>query len=171
MSTHLYATVLTVAALTFGFQSSAHADFESRLEQRLARQANRIELGLEEGSLTYKEERRLQRQQRSLVKLSNRFILDDHYSRKEKRILRKKLNAASEQIRRLRNNHAVVRYVQNNHSYDTYSYQPRVRQIQVYQNTTRYTPVVKRCDSPRYVYTTRSQKTHYKPVQRLSIAW
>jgi len=165
------------ALLTFSFQTSAHADFDERLEQRLHRQSERIDYGIDDGSLTHNEQKVLNKQQRRLVKLSNRFLRDDHYSRKERRILQQKLNNASEQIRQFRHNNATSYRNDDNHYYYTSSnapYSSVTRQTIVYRNSDHHRPVAKRCNTKRYYSTTGSRRhtsSHYSPTRSLSISW
>jgi hypothetical protein len=75
-----------------------------RVDKRQQKQQRRIEQGIESGQLTPWELRKLDRQQDKIARLENRFKSDGRLSRKEKRILLNKLNAASQRIYHLKNN-------------------------------------------------------------------
>ncbi|MDJ0739346.1 MAG: hypothetical protein QNJ91_06495 [Gammaproteobacteria bacterium] len=86
------------------------SDFGHRLEQRLDRQHYRIKQGVRSGELTRKEAKRLRRQQRHIAKLERRFYRDGYLDHHERRALRRKLNAASDRIYRLKHNDRVRYY-------------------------------------------------------------
>ena len=75
-----------------------------RYEHRQERQHDRIRHGIRNGELTRKEAKRLLKQQRRIAKLEHRFELDGHLDRAERRTLRRKLDAASQRIYRLKHN-------------------------------------------------------------------
>lgn len=76
----------------------------NRFEQRLDRQHLRIKQGVRSGELTRKEARRLRKQQRHIARLESRFLRDGYLNRHERRTLRRKLDAASDRIYRLKHN-------------------------------------------------------------------
>jgi hypothetical protein len=75
-----------------------------RLLDRLDRQQNRIERGIDSGELTRREARTLKKQQRRIHRLAREFYADDHLCKRERRILHKKLNRASDRIYALKHN-------------------------------------------------------------------
>lgn len=75
-----------------------------RLLDRLDRQQIRIERGIESGKLTRWEARSLKKQQRRIHRLTHEFYADDHLGKRERRILKKKLNRASDRIHALKHN-------------------------------------------------------------------
>ena len=75
-----------------------HNRFENRFEQRLDRQHARIKQGVRSGELTRKEAKLLRRQQRGIRQLLREFRDDGWLSKKERRILTKKLDRASRRI-------------------------------------------------------------------------
>ena len=76
----------------------------NRFEQRLDRQHLRIKQGVRSGELTRKEAKRLRKQHRRIARLENKFWNDGHLTRHERRTLRRKLDAASDRIYRLKHN-------------------------------------------------------------------
>ncbi len=77
-----------------------------KLHNRLQRQRQRIEHGIDNGSLTHKEEHKLFKQQHRIRRLAREFRDDGYLTRKEHRILQSKLDKASERIRRFKHNDA-----------------------------------------------------------------
>jgi hypothetical protein len=75
-----------------------------RVDKRQYEQQKRITQGIESSRLTPRVLAKLDRQQDKIARLENRFKSDGWLSRKEKRILNKKLNAASQRIYRLKHN-------------------------------------------------------------------
>ena len=86
-----------------------HGHGQSRLLDRLDRQHERIEQGVKSGALTHKEVRVLKRKQRKIRHLARHFREDGNLSKKERRILRRKLDRASDHIWELKHND-VYRY-------------------------------------------------------------
>lgn len=81
-----------------------HGRHDNRFEQRLDRQHWRIKQGIRSGELTRKEAKRLRRQQRRIDKLEHKFSRDGHIDRYERRVLRSKLDDASQRIYRFKHN-------------------------------------------------------------------
>lgn len=77
---------------------------QQRFEQRLDRQHRRIKQGVRSGELTPKEARKLRKQQRRIDGLERRFSSDGHLDRRERRVLRKQLDRASDRIYRFKHN-------------------------------------------------------------------
>jgi uncharacterized protein HemX len=92
----LMAITLSLAATAPAF--AGHAERGDRIGERLERQQNRIEHGIENRELTRKEARVLKQQQRKIRRLAREFRDDGRLSKKERRILRAKLDRASERI-------------------------------------------------------------------------
>ena len=88
-----------------------------RLLDRMDRQQIRIERGVESGELTRREARALRKQQRRIHRLARDFYMDDYLSKRERRILRKKLNRASDRIRALKHNDEY-RYARHGYGYE-----------------------------------------------------
>jgi hypothetical protein len=78
----------------------------AEVRNRLGFQRTRIERGIDNGSLTHKEERKLRKQQHEIRHLARDFREDGYLSRKEHRILTGKLDKASDRIWRLKHNDA-----------------------------------------------------------------
>jgi hypothetical protein len=102
----LWAVVFLAMLITPAWADRNHYDghYDNRFEQRQDRQHWRIKQGIRSGELTRKEAKRLHRQQRRLEKLANRFADDGYLDRQERRELRRRLNAASDRIYRLKHN-------------------------------------------------------------------
>ncbi len=115
------ANTLMIAALTLFAASPAFAGHRhghhhghahddgyrvEKVQKRLKRQRVRIEHGIDNGSLTYKEERKLLKQQRRIRRLTREFRDDGYLTRKEQRILIGKLDRTSDRIRRFKYNEA-----------------------------------------------------------------
>ena len=85
----------------------------SRIHKRLKRQRARIEHGIGIGELTRWEARKLMKQQRRIRRLAHAFREDGYMTRKERRILRHKLDKASDRIWSFKHNDHY-RYSQHN---------------------------------------------------------
>lgn len=94
-----------------------------RIERRQERQHRRIEKGIHNGQLTRREAKKLWRQHHKIAKLERRFSRDGWLSRKERYILRDRLDHASDRIRDFKHNHRVKRnhYDRHNHKRDHYA--------------------------------------------------
>ncbi len=116
---------LTKAVITASFCLIAsvpvyagHGQANDRLFDRLERQHERIEHGIESNELTRKEAKILKRQQRRMRQLVRVYREDGRLSKKERRILRNKLDRASYTIRDLKHNN-VNRYVNLHRRHDS----------------------------------------------------
>lgn len=76
------------------------------VEHRLSRQWRRIQQGIYSGELTRKEARRLKKQQRRIVRHQRAYLDDGRLSRRERRDIVARLDAANEKIYRLKHNGA-----------------------------------------------------------------
>ncbi len=97
-----------------------HGHGENRLLDRIDRQHERIKQGAKSGELTRKEVKILKRQQHKIRHLSRHFREDGYLGKKERRILRRKLDRASDNIRELKHND-VYRYAHRNRRHE-YAY-------------------------------------------------
>jgi len=95
-----------------------------KLHNRLQRQFTRIEHGIENGSLTRKEERKLFKQQRRIRRLAREFHDDGYLSQKEHRVLQRKLDKASNRIRRFKHNDANRYCRLDAHNHERLSHDP-----------------------------------------------
>ncbi len=91
-------------------QDENHGYSHARLYDRMLRQYDRIEDGIESRELTRKEAKTLRRQQRQIRQLAREFRGDGWLSKKERRILKRKLDKSSQQIREFKHND-LNRYV------------------------------------------------------------
>lgn len=115
-----------------GFRGGGYDDYV-RLEKRQNRQHRRIEKGIHRGQLTRREAKKLWREHRKTERLTQRFTRDGWLSRKERHILKARLENANKRIYELKHNyherghHHDKRYVDS-------SYYPRRK----CQNLSRY---------------------------------
>ena len=105
----------TLLAATFGLIATApvyagHAHNQDRLFERLERQQNRIEQGIESRELTRKEAKILKKQHRRLHRLVREFREDGRLSKRERKIMHRQLTKASRQIKEFKHNR-LNRYV------------------------------------------------------------
>lgn len=103
----LIASLLTVvtAGTTLGFTAAAEAGTNSpRIDRREAHQQRRINQGIRSRALTPHETYRLQRQQANINAQEARFKSDGNFSKRERRVLRGRLNRSSQSIYRLKHN-------------------------------------------------------------------
>ena len=101
------AKTLLASSLCILMSMPAHAGRyydDDRLMDRMERQHERIENGVESGSLTRKEVRKLKKQQRKIRSLARVFHEDGALSKKERRILNRKLDKRSDRIKALKHN-------------------------------------------------------------------
>jgi hypothetical protein len=89
------ATLALAAGLVLSGSIAASAASTKPVDKRLANQADRIEDGRRDGSITWTEGRKLRREQRDISGLKNEFLADGHLSRRESRVLRHKQELAS----------------------------------------------------------------------------
>ena len=74
--------------------------FENRVDRRQDRQWARISEARESGDLSRGEARRLRKDQQKIARMERRFERDGYYSPKERRVMERALDRASERIRR-----------------------------------------------------------------------
>jgi hypothetical protein len=104
----LVAAGLAGASLLASAQSIAPrhgADTAAEIDQRQARQAQRIERGVLRGDLTRREARELRQDQREIRRLEARALADGRLDWREARHLTALLDAADARIRELRRDH------------------------------------------------------------------
>jgi hypothetical protein len=90
-------------------QHKPHYDTtQDRVDVRQQKQQMRIEQGIDSGLLTRGELKKLEQQQNNIARLENRFKSDGRLTRKEKQILLKKLDLASQRIYNLKNNGRTI---------------------------------------------------------------
>lgn len=77
---------------------------EGRLMDRMERQHERIESGVESGALNRKEVRKLKKQQRKTRSIARKFREDGALSKKERRILKRQLDKSSDRIWEFKHN-------------------------------------------------------------------
>ncbi len=82
---------------------SEHRHYD-RIEKRLDRQHHRIKRGVRSGELTWREAKRLHKQQRRIARLKRRFLDDGYLDHHEHNRLLRKLDRASDRIYRLKHN-------------------------------------------------------------------
>jgi hypothetical protein len=120
-----------------GSAQAHHNQNGSSIDTRIDRQSNRIERGVDDGSLTRKEQRRLNKQHKHIVKLARKFNRDGYFSKRERHILSDKLDLASQKIYRLKHNSHVAYVEQHNDShYDTVQYRAPKKQCKTKRYTT-----------------------------------
>ncbi len=95
---------------------AGHGQANDRLFDRMERQQERIEDGIQSRELTRKEAKTLKQQQRHIRQLVRVYREDGRLSKKERRILKNKLDRASYTIRELKHND-LNRYVQLHRRY------------------------------------------------------
>lgn len=83
---------------------AGHYRDDGRFMDRMERQHERIEVGVESGELTRKEVRKLKKQKRKIRSMAKRFREDDVISKKERRLLKKQLDKRSALIWELKHN-------------------------------------------------------------------
>lgn len=98
-------TLITAGTTTLGFASNADAGTNSpRIDRREANQQRRINQGVRSGSLSPRETYRLQRQQANLNAQESRFKSDGRFTRRERSIVRHRLDRSSRAIYRAKHN-------------------------------------------------------------------
>lgn len=103
-----FCLIATVPAYAGHGHSYGHSN--DRLVDRMERQHERIEDGIESSELTRKEAKILKKQQRRIRRLAREYREDGWLSKKERRLLRHKLDRSSQQIREFKHNE-LNRYV------------------------------------------------------------
>ena len=86
------------------YDAKHHDTYRAKVDARQERQWRRIKQGVRSGELNRKEVKKLKRQQRKIAGLERSFFDDGRLSRKERRVLMDRLDAASERIYRLKHN-------------------------------------------------------------------
>ncbi len=103
----LTAALVTIlsASTVLGLASNASAGtYSPRIDRREANQQNRINRGIRSGALTPRETFRLQRQQANINAQEARFKSDGNLSKRERGVLRNRLNRSSQNIYRAKHN-------------------------------------------------------------------
>ncbi len=90
-----------------------------RIHDRLIRQQQRIEHGIDNGTLNRKEAKKLKREQRKIRKLVRTFRSDGRLSRAERNKIKKKLDVAGDRIWKLKHND----WAHKSRRQDSYAYQ------------------------------------------------
>ena len=93
LKTTLATLTLLIATIAVNGTASAHSS-----DARLAEQAQSIEEGRRDGSITWREGRELRKDQREIAVVKAEFEADGHLSRSEKKILFKMQDAAEGHI-------------------------------------------------------------------------
>ncbi len=95
--TKMTPTTKTLLAVTLVLAGAGSALAHSN-EARLDEQAQLIEQGRRQGSITWREGRELRKEQREIAEVKATFESDGHLSRSEKKILFKMQDAADQRI-------------------------------------------------------------------------
>jgi hypothetical protein len=99
-------TLLTISLciiMTMPAHAGRYHD-DNHLTDRMHRQHERIERGVESGALNREEARKLKKQQRKIHSKAREFREDGVLSKKERRILNKQLDKGSNRIRAFKHN-------------------------------------------------------------------
>ena len=118
----IIAKTLLASSLCLLMAVPAHAGRyhdDGRLVDRMERQHQRIENGVESGALTHKETRKLTKQQHKTLGKAVKFREDDALTNKERRILNKRLVKTSNRIWKFKHNDKE-RYTGRHAFRDTY---------------------------------------------------
>ncbi|MEJ2692126.1 MAG: hypothetical protein P8166_03485 [Candidatus Thiodiazotropha sp.] len=108
---------LFAVAPAFASHGGGYRPPESRpILERLERQQHRIDQGVDNRQLTYKEAKLLRRQQREIRHMVRRFFKDGSLSKRERHWLNRELNLSSRQIKRFKHND-LNRYVELHQRY------------------------------------------------------
>ena len=101
---------LSLAATALGASAQiAQGAFEQRVDNRQARQQQRIDNGFASGQLTPREANRLQRQQAGVGRMESRFEADGELNRREAFRLEQRQDRTSRHIARQRHDLQVRR--------------------------------------------------------------
>ncbi|MCG7896946.1 MAG: hypothetical protein JAY99_11245 [Candidatus Thiodiazotropha lotti] len=103
---HKMVVAATLSLIVTGPTLAGHTDrqrvcdqeWTERIDQRLDRQYRRIQRGVDQHSLTYKESKQLNRKYRKIRRLSREYQEDGYLSRKEFKRLSGKLDRLSDRI-------------------------------------------------------------------------
>ncbi|MCM8856912.1 MAG: hypothetical protein LC541_15070 [Candidatus Thiodiazotropha sp.] len=105
---------LFLAMPAFADRGDKHRNYQSKMEykidKRLDRQFHRIERGIDNERLTYKEAKKLKKKLRKTRRLSREYREDGYLSRREFHHLNRKLDNNSDLIREFTHN-GVERYI------------------------------------------------------------
>lgn len=104
----LFAAAGLAAAMGASAQPFAGYDLHD-VDARQARQAERIERGVERGQITREEARMLRREQRTVAHFEAQYKADGHVTRGERRELTKLLDRVDDRIRQARHDADVRR--------------------------------------------------------------
>jgi len=104
MKKHLIITTACIAGLLI-FSQAASA---GNLKKRMHRQDQRIQQGIRSGEITPREARKLTRDQRKIRQLRRHYLSDGHLSKRDRKILNKRMDQSSKRIYRYKNNHRHV---------------------------------------------------------------
>jgi len=96
--------ITTAIALTLAAAIAPAYAHANRFEERLERQAGRIEQGIDSGELTRREAKLLRREHRELRQLTRLLADDGRLSKWERRTLKERYDDASDLIWRLKHN-------------------------------------------------------------------
>ncbi len=98
--------------------------FDNRFHHRQERQNRRIEQGIRNGKLSYREIEKLRCEQDEIARLERRYLRDGWFSNREQRKLQRRLDKASNRINKYKHNHrANHRYYRNDHNqYERHRY-------------------------------------------------
>ncbi|MCG7872422.1 MAG: hypothetical protein N0C81_01755 [Candidatus Thiodiazotropha lotti] len=115
---HKLVVATTLSLIVTGPALAGHADqqrvcdheWADRIDQRLDRQYRRIQRGVDQHSLTYKERKQLKKKHRKIRRLSREYQEDGYLSRKEFKRLTRKLDRLSDRIWEYKHND-LERYV------------------------------------------------------------
>ena len=99
LNTALFAAALSRAAVPAFAGHSHHGVWD-----RLDRQSTRIESGIDAGDLTRREAKELRKEHRKIKRMARKFREDGYLSKRERRVLRHRLDDASAHIWELRHN-------------------------------------------------------------------
>ncbi|MBV2122327.1 MAG: hypothetical protein KUF74_12820 [Candidatus Thiodiazotropha sp. (ex Ctena orbiculata)] len=91
-------------------QRACDHEWVDRIDQRLDRQHRRIQRGVDQHSLSYKESKQLKKKHRKIRRLSREYQEDGYLSRKEIKRLSRKLDRLSDRIWEYKHND-LERYV------------------------------------------------------------
>lgn len=90
--------IATAAALVMPFAASAETDSTSRIDQRQAKQEQRIDRGVQSGALTEREAARLEKGQTHVDNMENKALADGKVTARERARIE---NAQDRQSRRI----------------------------------------------------------------------
>jgi len=100
-----------------GYGMARHG-FDNPINERQARQHQRVHRGIETGQLTRKETNRLHRKMDEITSLERKFSSDGYLSPHEQAVLQKKLDRTSQKIHRFKHNQRSQPYRNTSRDYD-----------------------------------------------------